>query len=101
MPAGTQYWKWGPTPGNPVAHWYVMPGSNVSGNSVTFSITDGSFGDDDVTANGTIVDQGGPGVPPGSGVGAAVHIPTLSEYALALLAMLLASMGALRLRRRS
>jgi hypothetical protein len=101
LPACTQYWKWGPAPGNLVAHWYVMPGSNVSGNTVTFSITDGGFGDDDVTANGTIVDQGGPGNPPGGGQGTGVlEIPTLGDLALAMLALLLASMGALRLRRR-
>jgi len=72
---------------------------------VTFSITDGGFGDDDVTANGTIVDQGGPGVPGPAGPGptaggGALEIPTLGEYALAMLALLLASMGALQLRRR-
>jgi hypothetical protein len=101
LPAGTQYWKWGPTPGNLVAHWYQMPGSNVSGNTVTFSITDGGIGDDDVTANGTIVDQGGPGTPPGGGQGTgALQIPTLGELALAMLALLLASLGASRLRRR-
>ena len=100
LPAGTQYWKYGPTPGNLAPHWYVMPGSNVAGNTATFSITDGSFGDDDVTANGTIVDQGGPGTPGGGSAVGAVEIPTLGEYALALLALLLASMAALRLRRR-
>ena len=102
LPIGTQYWKYGPAPGNLVPHWYVMPGSSVAGNTATFSITDGGFGDDDVTANGTIVDQGGPGFPAGPGGTAAttVEIPTLGEYALAMLALLLASMGALRLRRR-
>ena len=54
---------------------------------------------DDVTANGTIVDQGGPGLP-GSGA-AVVQIPTLGELALAMLALLLASMGAVRLRRKT
>jgi hypothetical protein len=41
-----------------------------------------------------------PGVPPGGGQGTAMQIPTLGELALAMLALLLASMGALRLRRR-
>jgi len=102
LPVGTQYWKWGPTPGNAVAHWYVMPGSIVSGGTVTFSIVDGSFGDDDLTANGTIVDQGGPAFPAGPGGTAAtvLEIPTLSQYALMLLALLLATMAGLRLRSR-
>ncbi len=100
LPAGTQYWKYGPTPGDLNPHWYVMPGANVAGNTVTFSITDGGIGDDDVTANGVIVDQGGPGNPGGGSGGPITAIPTLGQYALMLLALLLASMGALRLRRR-
>ena len=58
---GAKYWKFGPTPTNPVAHWYVLP-ATISGNTATFSITDGGLGDDDLQANGTIVDQGGPGL---------------------------------------
>lgn len=91
---GTQYWKYGPRPGNPRPDWYVLP-ATIAGNTVTFTITDGGLGDDDLTANGTIVDQGGPGVP----IAAAV-IPTLSEWAMLLLASLvmLAGMGTLRRR---
>jgi trimeric autotransporter adhesin len=63
LPANTQYWKYGPRPGNPTPSWYVLP-ATFNGNSVTFTITDGQLGDDDLIANGTIVDQGGPGVPP-------------------------------------
>src|SRR5678816_1419057 len=80
LPPGTQYYKYGPTPGNPVDHWYVLPSAVVNGNTVTFTITDGQIGDDDLTANGTIVDQGGPGIPPGQG-SSAQQIPTLSETA--------------------
>ncbi|MBI3150286.1 MAG: IPTL-CTERM sorting domain-containing protein, partial [Betaproteobacteria bacterium] len=63
------------------------------GTSATFSITDGGLGDDDLTANGSIVDQGGPG---NTQVGA---IPTLSAWSLAALSALLAAL-ALALRRR-
>ena len=90
LPAGTQYWKYGPTPGNPAGGWYVMP-SAITGNTVVFSITDGGVGDDDLAANGTIVDQGGPGIP--GAPGQVDSIPTLQEWALMLLALMLMSSG--------
>lgn len=89
LPPGTLYWKYGPEPGNAVPHWYVMP-STIAGNTATFSITDGGQGDDDLTANGTIVDQGGPGFPPGGGP---FQTPTLSQWALILLASLMLVAG--------
>jgi len=93
LPPGTLYGKLGPTPGQS-AHWYVMPGATVSGNTVTFSIQDGQIGDDDLTANGNIVDQGGPGV------SAAGSIPALDKSALAALALILAGLACVALRRR-
>jgi IPTL-CTERM motif/Fibronectin type III domain len=90
--AGATYWKYGPTAANPVAHWYVLPATLV-GNTATFTITDGGLGDDDLAANGTIVDQGGPGFGPQA------PIPTLSEWAMALMAGLLLMFGMGRLRR--
>jgi len=97
LPAGTQYWKYGPTPGPVAAHWYVLP-ATITGNTVVFTITDGGLGDDDLLANGTIVDQGGPGNPgpPGS----ATAIPTLSQWVMALMALLLLGSGMLVQRRR-
>jgi autotransporter-associated beta strand protein len=94
--AGTQYWKYGPTPGPAAAHWYVLP-ATITGNTVVFTITDGGLGDDDLLGNGTIVDQGGPGIPgpPGS----ATAIPTLSQWAMALMALLLLAIGMHRRRR--
>jgi hypothetical protein len=97
LPAGTQYWKYGPRPGIPAAQWYVLP-ATASGNTMTFSITDGALGDDDLTANGTIVDQGGPGVPAD---GALRQVPTLSEWMQLLLAMLILVLGVTALRGRS
>ena len=88
--AGTQYWKYGPTSSNTTPHWYVLPAS-VVGNVVTFSITDGADGDDDLdSTNGTIVDQGGPG---GGGAGSGIGVPTLGEWALWLLMLLLGLTG--------
>jgi hypothetical protein len=96
LPLGTLYWKYGPTPGagaNSTPHWYVLP-ATISGNTVTFSITDGGLGDDILVPDGGIVDQGGPGVPLPP-----VPTPALSEWALALLVLLVLGFGAWRARR--
>ncbi len=63
LPPGTTYWKYGKTAAVPVPHWYTIP-AIVAGNTVTFSITDGGLGDDDLAANGAVVDVGGAGAPP-------------------------------------
>ncbi|MFN7152055.1 MAG: beta strand repeat-containing protein [Acidovorax sp.] len=66
LPGGTQYWKYGPTAGNATPHWYTVP-ATVAGAAISFSITDGGLGDDDLTANGAVVDPGGAGFGPGGG----------------------------------
>ncbi len=66
LPGGTQYWKYGPTAGNATPHWYTVP-STVAGAAISFSITDGGLGDDDLVANGAVVDPGGAGFGPGGG----------------------------------
>ncbi|MGA8849040.1 MAG: putative metal-binding motif-containing protein, partial [Dehalococcoidia bacterium] len=64
VPVGTQYWKYGPTPANSTDHWYQLPmGDDDGDNVITITLVDGGLGDDDLTANGVIVDQGGPGNP--------------------------------------
>jgi hypothetical protein len=98
LPAGTQYYKYGPTTATPAPHWYVLP-AVISGNTATFTIVDGGLGDDDLAANGTIVDQGGPGVP-GGGAGGFTPVPTLSPAMLALLAVLMLIATAYMRRRR-
>jgi hypothetical protein len=87
LPPNTEYWKYGPEPGNAAPHWYPMPGAVVGSSSVTFMITDGEIGDDDLAANGVIVDQGGPG---GTFVS---EIPTASDWALLLMALALLGIG--------
>jgi hypothetical protein len=72
----------------------VLP-SVISGTVAIFSITDGGLGDDDLLANGTIVDQGGPGVP----AVAVTPVPTLSEWAMIALALLLGFVGMRQVRR--
>jgi YVTN family beta-propeller protein len=94
---GTQYWKYGPEAANATPHWYVLP-ATIAGNVATFTITDGGQGDDDLAANGTIVDQGGPGAP---GTGGVIQTPTLTEWGLILLGVLLLAFAAPALRRRS
>jgi len=65
VPAGSEYWKYGPTPDNHTPHWYQIPmRSNDGDNVIEIQLIDGGLGDDDLTANGVIVDQGGPGYPP-------------------------------------
>jgi predicted outer membrane repeat protein len=97
LPSGTQYWKYGPTSTDASPHWYVLPAA-ISGNTVTFSVGDGGLGDDDLAANGTIVDQGGPGV--GGPIAGPPQVPTLSEWALLALMALLGMAGVFRLRGR-
>lgn len=67
--------------------WYPPKGLKIEGNTVTFTIRDGDWGDDDLTVNGVIRDPGGPVI---GGSGDVQAIPTLSQWALMLLAALLA-----------
>ncbi len=101
----TRYWKYGPVPPGPPpkpSQWYTLGAGNgltLAGHTATFTIADGGLGDDDLTVNGTIVDQGGPGSP-GATPAAIMPIPTLSDFATALLALLLLLAGGTRLARR-
>jgi hypothetical protein len=72
-PAPDDYWKYGRTPDDPANHWYLFPvevdadgdttGAEKTGDTViTLHFVDGKRGDNDITANGTIVDPGAPGV---------------------------------------
>lgn len=61
------YGKFGPLPGKPDPSWYEFPfdegtqlGAKIAGNVVTLYLRDGAKGDDDLSANGEIVDAGGP-----------------------------------------
>ncbi|MDR3386497.1 MAG: IPTL-CTERM sorting domain-containing protein, partial [Rudaea sp.] len=104
--SGEQYWKYGPTPGPVAAHWYTLGGANslvLSGHTATFTIADGGLGDDDLAVNGTIVDQGGPGVPGGGGSQGGNGVsptPTLSAWALWMLSALFVLAGVAGARKR-
>jgi hypothetical protein len=70
LPAGAApntYYKYGPTPGDTSPHWYEFlydgqTGAVIVGNVITLHFVDGLRGDDDLTADGIIIDQGGPGL---------------------------------------
>ncbi len=96
IPAGAQYYKYGKEAGNATDHYYTIP-ATVSGNQVTFTIIDGGLGDNDLAANGTIVDPGAIGVPAAGGAPVVQPVPTLSQYALLALALGLFLMAARRL----
>ena len=63
-PLFDKYYKYGPTPGEN-AHWYDFSfdgetGARMNGDTVNLYLTDGERGDYDITANGIIVEPGGP-----------------------------------------
>jgi hypothetical protein len=103
LPAGSQYWKYGPTPDNHSPHWYqISMGSNDGDNVITIALKDGGLGDDDLTANGVIVDQGGPGWPGPSGPsgGGTRHAPAFPDVYIGIGAALGAGILAYFARRR-
>lgn len=86
LPAGTEYWKWSRTAEQPTLHWWRMP-ATVQGNTVTFVLRDGGLGDDDLQIDGRISDPGGVVLP--MALGGPTPVPTLSEWALLLLGLLM------------
>jgi len=90
--AANQFWKHGPRPGQ-AAGWYAYPGASIAGSTVTLTLTDGALGDDDLDAtNGRIVDAGGPALLAAVPAGVAA-IPTLSQWGLLVLALVLGVIG--------
>jgi len=61
LPPGAKYWKYGRTSDDRSPHWYEIP-SIISGKAVTYGISDGGLGDDDLTVNGAISGPGGIGI---------------------------------------
>ncbi len=64
LPQNIVYWKYGPQTAGGAYSWYQFPNFTVSADrkQITLTLTDGALGDDDMLANGTIADVGGPGV---------------------------------------
>jgi hypothetical protein len=90
LPATTQYWKYGPTPDNATAHWYVLPGAIIQGNTIRFTIQDGGYGDSDLTVNGSIRDPGGNGF---ADLVLTTNLPTTGQVGLAYSGTLTATNG--------
>jgi hypothetical protein len=100
LPAGTQVYKYGPTTADASDHWHVLsnPSVSVSGNQITFTITDNNKDSGDSNpAVGFITDPVAVGVP--RAASGATSIPTLSEWGVILLSGLMALTGLVRLRR--
>jgi Fibronectin type III domain len=99
VPAGAEWWKYGPTPDDPSYHWYEFPGAAISGNKVTFSITDGGIGDTNLSGpDGSIEDPSGlaiPISPPTTPPGGAPPkpVPTMPIGWLLVLIMILLGTG--------
>jgi hypothetical protein len=60
------YLRFGPTTDNPTPHWYPFlfdgtTGAKLLSDRIVVYLVDGGRGDDDLTANGIIVDPGAPG----------------------------------------
>jgi CSLREA domain-containing protein len=64
------YFRYGKTANTPVDHWFDWPfdtstntGAEITGNTITLHFVDGGRGDDDLSADGIIVDPGAAGFP--------------------------------------
>ena len=72
----------------------------ITGNTVTFKVTDGGTGDNDLDINSVIKDPGGVAINKAAPVaGATTPVPTLGDAARSLLALMLAGAAALVFRR--
>ena len=94
---GYTYRKYGKTPDNHSPHWYDFmydgtTGAEIVGNSITLHFVDGERGDDDITVNTLVVDQGGPGQQE-------ANIPTMTEWGM-IIFTIFAGLGAVYYLRR-
>jgi hypothetical protein len=98
-PAGAVLWKHARQTVGGMPSWFeITPRFSGDRMQVSFDVTDGIVGDDDLIANGVIIDPVLLGVPLGTSAMAA--IPTLGQWAQMLLALMLSGFAAWRLRHR-
>ena len=101
VPTDTQYWKYGPTTGTPTPHWYqIAMGDNDGDSTITITLIDGGLGDDDLIANGVIIDQGGPGNPPATPAAAGAGVPVFPSLYYGIVSALGAAILAFYIHRR-
>ncbi|MBN2897073.1 MAG: choice-of-anchor I family protein [Campylobacterales bacterium] len=99
LPAGVSansYYKYTATPDNQTPHWYEFlydgtTGAIISGNKITLHFQDGQRGDDDLSVNGHIDDQGGP-------VTVATAVPLFGPFGYLLLVSLMGLVASRRLK---
>ncbi len=90
------YWKFGPEPGDASDHFYEFlfdaisgTGFELNGNTYTLHLVDRERGDDNLTVlDGIIIDDGAPSV-----FASVIRVPTLGQWALLLLLVLLGAAG--------
>jgi hypothetical protein len=97
LPADAVLLKYGRTSANPVPHWYAHP-ATIAGNTVTYRVTDGEQGDEDLAQDGNITDPAGVAVFAPSAAGAQ-PVPTLDRWAMLLLGALMWVIGVVRRKR--
>lgn len=91
LPQEVQFWKFGPaSPDALVDTWFVWTGATLSPNRMTVSyvLTDNGLGDSD-RALGSIRDPFAPALPLGAPAAAVTGIPTLSQWGLLWLSLLI------------
>lgn len=95
----TGYTKYGKASAGATQSSYFAPTAlAISGNTATFTVQDGQQGDDDWVVNGSIVDPNGP-TESATSTTSVTAVPTLGEWALMALGLLLAGLGARRVGR--
>jgi hypothetical protein len=99
IPAGAQLYKYGKETGlGDTPKWFVFPATiDRNAGTVTYVLTDGQKGDNDWVINGTIDDPVGLGVGVGGGISG---VPTLSEWGMIVLTLLIGLMALPALRQR-
>lgn len=100
LPANVRLQKFGPPSAGAPAAWFPAPGASISSDrrTVTYTVADNGAGDNDAAA-GQIADPFAPMVLPLAS-GDAHAVPTLSEWAVALLSLAMVVLGLRGVRRR-
>jgi uncharacterized repeat protein (TIGR02543 family) len=99
--AATTFYKYGRGAATPLATdgLYIPQNLTISGNSASFDVTDGGWGDNDLTQNGEISDPSGPFSAAADG-SATQAVPTLNEWMLIVLALMMVGFVGMAQRRR-